>query len=108
MGDYTAGYVPYEDKVIPCILPYSNIQRSEKTADRKKQYSVQEILKENAIFAIVIKALLVFLAMTGYCNLWFAIFLDMVATLFTQLNAIRVTTPSLLHRGKKEIEDEDE
>ena len=69
---------------------------------------MQEILKENAIFAIVIKALLVFLAMTGYCNLWFAIFLDMVATLFTQLNAIRVTTPSLLHRGKKEIEVEDE
>ena len=47
MGDYTAGYVPYEDKVIPCILPYSNVQRSEKTADRNKQYSVQEILKEN-------------------------------------------------------------
>ena len=63
---------------------------------------MKQILKENAIFAIAIKAILLFLAMTGYCNLWFAIFMDMVATLFTQLNAIRVTTPSLFGRKKTE------
>ena len=37
-----------------------------------------------------------FLSIVGYCNLWFAIFIDMVAAVFTILNTIRVTNESLL------------
>ncbi len=51
---------------------------------------------ENAIFAFVVKAILIFLSLTGYCNIWFAIFIDMVAALATILNSIRVTSPSLI------------
>lgn len=57
---------------------------------------VKEIAIENALFAFIIKALLVFLSIVGYCNLWFAIFIDMVAAVATILNTIRVTNESLL------------
>lgn len=57
---------------------------------------VKEVAIENALFAFIIKALLVFLSIVGYCNLWFAIFIDMVAAVFTILNTIRVTNESLL------------
>ena len=57
---------------------------------------MKEITIENALFAFIIKALLVFLSIVGYCNLWFAIFIDMVAAVATILNTIRVTNESLL------------
>jgi len=57
---------------------------------------VKEIAIENALFAFIVKALLVFLSIVGYCNLWFAIFIDMVAAVATILNTIRVTNESLL------------
>ena len=57
---------------------------------------VREVAAENAIFAFVIKAILIFLSLTGYCNIWFAIFIDMAAALATILNSIRVTSPSLI------------
>lgn len=57
---------------------------------------VREVASENAIFAFVIKAILIFLSLTGYCNIWFAIFIDMAAALATILNSIRVTSPSLI------------
>ena len=57
---------------------------------------VREVAAENAIFAFVIKAILIFLSLTGYCNIWFAIFIDMAAALGTILNSIRVTSPSLI------------
>ena len=57
---------------------------------------VREVAAENAIFAFVVKAILIFLSLTGYCNIWFAIFIDMVAALATILNSIRVTSPSLI------------
>ena len=53
------------------------------------------VASENAIFAFVVKALLIFLAITGKCTIWFALFLDMAAAIATQLNAIRVTSNSL-------------
>ena len=56
----------------------------------------KEIAVENAIFAFVIKAILIFLSIIGYCNLWFAIFVDMVAAVGTILNTVRVTSPSLI------------
>ena len=63
-----------------------------------------ELLRENAIFAIAVKAILIFLSFIGYSTLWFVVFIDTAAALATLLNAIRVTTPSLLGRNK---EDED-
>ncbi|MBR4472270.1 MAG: cation-translocating P-type ATPase [Oscillospiraceae bacterium] len=63
-----------------------------------------ELLRENAIFAIAVKAILIFLSFIGYSTLWFIVFIDTAAALATLLNAIRVTTPSLLGRNK---EDED-
>ena len=57
---------------------------------------VKDIAVENALFAFIVKALLVFLSIVGYCNLWFAIFIDMVAAVATILNTIRVTNESLI------------
>ena len=56
---------------------------------------VREICIENALFAFIVKAVLIFLSIIGYCNLWFAIFIDFAAAVATVLNTIRVTTPSL-------------
>lgn len=61
---------------------------------------VGQINAENAIFAILVKAILIFLSMTGHCNLWFAIFLDMAVALATILNTIRVTQPPLIDLSK--------
>lgn len=66
---------------------------------------IREIAVENAVFAFVIKAILIFLSIVGFCNVWFAIFIDMAAALATILNSIRVTNESLLRsfqykRGK--------
>jgi Cd2+/Zn2+-exporting ATPase len=64
-----------------------------------------ELLRENAIFAFAVKAVLVFLSFIGYSTLWFVVFIDTVAALATLLNAIRITTPSLLAREKDNEED---
>lgn len=66
---------------------------------------MREIAVENAVFAFVIKAILIFLSIVGFCNVWFAIFIDMAAALATIMNSIRVTNESLLRsfqykRGK--------
>jgi len=58
---------------------------------------VREISIENALFAFIVKALLIFLSIIGYCNLWFAIFIDFVAAIATILNTIRVTSESLIN-----------
>ena len=57
---------------------------------------IGQINAENAVFAFAIKAILIFLGMTGRCTLWFAMFLDMAAALATILNTIRVTQPPLI------------
>ena len=69
---------------------------------------LREVASENAIFAIAIKAILVFLSINGWCNIWFAMFIDCVATLFTELNAIRVSSDSLLKGILKRRAEEDE
>jgi len=61
---------------------------------------VREIAIENALFAFCVKALLIFLSIIGYCNLWFAIFIDMAASIATILNTIRVTSESLINTIK--------
>ena len=58
----------------------------------------REVAAENAVFVFVVKAVLVFLSIIGYCNLWFAIFVDMVAAVGAVLNAVMVTKPSLISR----------
>ena len=58
---------------------------------------MKEILTENALFAFIVKAILIFLSIVGYCNIWFAIFIDMVAAIATILNSIRVTSESLVN-----------
>ena len=77
------------------VLPesYLNIPMGIQISHRTK-----ELISENAIFVFVIKAILVFLSIIGYSNLWFVVFMDTVAALATLLNAIRVTTPSLLKK----------
>lgn len=57
---------------------------------------MREVATENAVFAFVVKAILIFLSIIGYCNVWFAIFIDMAAALATILNSIRVTNESLI------------
>ncbi len=78
------------------VLPeaYLNIPMGIQIAHRTK-----ELISENAIFVFVIKAILIFLSIIGYSNLWFVVFIDMVAALATLLNAIRVTTPSILKKA---------
>ena len=85
------------------VLPesYLNIPQGIQISRRTK-----EITAENAVFVFVIKAILIFLSIIGYCNLWFVVFLDTVAALATILNAIRVTTPSLLQGLKHPVEEE--
>jgi Zn2+/Cd2+-exporting ATPase len=58
----------------------------------------REVAAENAIFVFAVKAILIFLSIIGYCNLWFAIFIDMVAAVGTVLNTVSVTKPSLISR----------
>ncbi len=82
------------------VLPeaYLNLPKAILISKRTK-----EIISENAIFIFVVKAILIFLSIIGYSNLWFVVFIDTVAALATILNAIRVTTPSLL--AKKSAEE---
>lgn len=83
------------------ILPenYLNIPRGVQISKRTK-----EIIIENAVFVFIVKAILMFLSIIGYSNLWFVVFMDTVAALAAMLNAIRVTTPSLLQ--KSQLDDE--
>ena len=69
---------------------------------------LREVASENAIFAVVIKAILVFLSVNGWCNIWFAMFIDCAVTLFTELNAIRVPSESLIKGLLKRRAEEDE
>ena len=58
------------------------------------------VATENAVFAFTVKAVLVFLSMIGYGTLWFVAFVDLAASVATQLHAGRVTQESLLSRLK--------
>ena len=77
------------------VLPesYLNIPMGIQISHRTKQLTA-----ENAIFVFAMKAILIFLSIIGYSNLWFVVFMDTVAALATLLNAIRVTTPPLLKK----------
>ena len=69
---------------------------------------IREVVSENAIFSIAIKAILVFLSINGWCNIWFAMFVDSAASIATQLNAIRVSSDSFLKGMIRRREEEEE
>ena len=48
------------------------------------------IIKENLIFAMGIKILILLLSIFGYANMWFAVFADTGVTLLTILNTLRI------------------
>ena len=56
---------------------------------------MREICVKNALFVFIVKAILIFLSIIGYCNLWLAVFIDFVAAVASVLNTIRVTSESL-------------
>lgn len=67
---------------------------------------MSQVAKENAIFVFIVKALMVFLSMIGYCSIWFVMFMDIAAVLATLLNAIRVTKDPLIDLRRMAAEDE--
>ena len=69
---------------------------------------LRAVSAENAIFAIAIKAIIVFLSINGWCNIWFAMFIDCAAAMFTELNSIRVSSEPLFKGLLKRREEEEE
>ncbi len=55
---------------------------------------VREICIENALFAFLLKAVLVFLSIIGYCNLWLVILIDLAAAILTVFNSSRAANES--------------
>ncbi len=55
---------------------------------------VREICIENALFAFIVKAVLIFLSIIGYCNLWLAILIDFATAALTLLNSTRAAGES--------------
>ena len=68
----------------------SNLPRAKQISKR-----VREICIENALFAFIVKALLIFLSIIGYCNLWLAVILDFATAVATVLNTIRIPSESI-------------
>ena len=94
-GKYADALVnPNSITQLPSVLPIAARLRS--------------VVSENAIFAIAVKAILVFLSINGWCNIWFAMFVDCAAAIFTELNAIRVSSDSLLKGLMNRRKEEDE
>ena len=93
-GKYADALVnPNSVSALPGVLSVSGRMRS--------------VASENAIFTMAIKAILVFLSINGWCNLWFAMFIDCAAMIFAELNAIRVSSGSIL-KGLLRHSEEDE
>ena len=72
---------------------------------------LRAVCSENAIFAMAVKAIIVFLSINGWCSIWFAMFVDCAAAMFTELNSIRVSSEPLLKgllKRREEEEEEDE
>ena len=49
-----------------------------------------KIIKQNLIFSIGIKLIVLILSIFGFANMWGAVFADVGATLITVLNSIRI------------------
>ena len=57
---------------------------------RISQYT-KNIIKEDLIFAISVKVIILFLSVFGLANMWFAVFADTGVTLLAILNTLRIT-----------------
>ena len=75
------------------VLPdyFGNFPEAVKLCGRMLQ-----IIRENAVFAMIVKAVLIYLAIIGRSSIWFAVFADMAAALATILNTIRVTKDPII------------
>lgn len=57
---------------------------------------INQIAFENALLAFLVKGIVIFSALIGYCNIWMAITADIFAALITILNSDRVITKSII------------
>ena len=57
---------------------------------------MRQVATFNAVFVFLVKAALIFLSIIGYCNIWFAIFIDMAAAIASVLASFRVTQNSFI------------
>ena len=57
----------------------------------------KRIIKENLIFAMSVKVVILLLSVFGYANMWLAVFADTGVTLLTILNTLRI-----MNKFKKE------
>lgn len=57
---------------------------------RISQY-MKKIIKEDLIFAISVKVIILLLSVFGLANMWFAVFADTGVTLLAILNTLRIT-----------------
>ena len=48
-----------------------------------------DIAVQNVVIGFAVKIILIALTLTGFCNLWFALFIDLATALGTILNSIR-------------------
>ena len=58
---------------------------------------MREVATFNAVFVFLVKTALIFLSIVGYCNIWFAIFIDMAAAIASVLASFRVTQNSFIN-----------
>lgn len=75
-----------------CVLANGNISDLAEVMYISRR--MDKIITQNCIFVLIVKLLLIVLSMIGFCNLWFAMFMDISACLATILNAIRIDSQS--------------
>lgn len=75
------------------VLPeyISNLPHALQISER-----IKEISAMNALIAFIVKAILIFLAIIGFCNVWIAIIVDNAAAIATILNSLRVSKESVV------------
>lgn len=65
---------------------------------RISQYT-KKIIKEDLIFAISVKVIILLLSVFGLANMWFAVFADTGVTLLAILNTLRITNKFRIEKG---------
>ena len=58
---------------------------------KKYMKKFKKIIKEDLIFAISVKVIILLLSVFGLANMWFAVFADTGVTLLAILNTLRIT-----------------
>ena len=66
---------------------------------RISQYT-KMIIKQDLIFAISVKVIILLLSVFGLANMWFAVFADTGVTLLAILNTLRITNKFRIEREK--------